>query len=134
MDMIEIHQHTGEGYKRLVEYQGWVAAVLNHAPTTTPEGVIYFEKHMLTDEVFVLLQGSCTLLEAGNGEHPGEIHAVPLEPCKFYNVKAGVWHSHMLSKDAAVAVIENIETGTANSVRENLTEDQRAVIAELWYK
>ncbi len=130
--MIEVHSHDDRGFKRLVEYKQWVAACLNDTPMYTPEGITYMEKHNLTDEVFILLKGKCTLFEAGNGDDLGEIHAVPLEPFKFYNVKAGVFHTHLLAPDTSVVVIENSDTGSVNSTRIVLNEEQKKIIGEMF--
>lgn len=45
------------------------------------------QKHLESDEVFVLLKGSVTLFTAGNGEKIGTMKRVTLEPGKCYNVK-----------------------------------------------
>ena len=131
-EMIEIHSHDDAGFKRMVEYKAWVAALLNDCEMYTPEKVSYFQKHMLTDEVFILLSGKCTLFEAGDGEHPGRITPCPLEPMKLYNVKAGVWHTHLLAPGTKVVVVENSDTGLANSPIEDLTPEQKQIMADLF--
>ena len=131
MAMIDIHTHEGEGYQRLVEYGGWTAAMLKDSDNTSPKGVSYLQKHTLTDEVFILLAGKCTLIEAGNGEQPGEIHGVPMEPLKYYNVRKGVWHTHILDPGTAVVVMENIETGLENSPIVNFTPEQKSKAVSL---
>ena len=131
MAMIEIVSHPGEGYKRLVEFGGWTAAILKDSYKTSLDGVSYLQKHTLTDEVFILLQGKCTLIEAGDGDAPGEIHGVSMEPLQYYNVKKGVWHTHILEPGTAVVVVENIETGLSNSPTSDLTEEQKAQIVTL---
>ena len=131
--MIEVYSHEQPGYKRLVEFKTWTAAQLNDCEKYTPEGVSNFQKHLLTDEVFILLSGKCTLYEAGDGEHPGEIHAYHLEPFKFYNVKMGVWHTHILAPGTRVVVIENSDTSDElNSPGEDLTPEQKAQLIALF--
>ena len=131
MEMIEIVSHEGEGYKRLVEYGAWTAAMLKDSYKTSPEGVSYLQQHTLTDEVFILLAGKCTLIEAGDGPTPDELHGVPMEPLQFYNVKKGVWHTHILEPGTSVVVIENSETDLSNSPIVYLSEEQKAQIAKL---
>jgi len=104
---LEIKEYTGDGYKRVIEYGSWTVAFLNWCPEF--EKNTYIEAHLNTDEVFVLLAGSATLYM---GE---EREAVVMEPCKFYNVKAGVFHSITVSRDARVLIAENRDTGKANS-------------------
>ena len=129
--MIEILEHNEIGFKRLVEYGAWTAAVLNDHPRYSVEGVSYLQKHDLSDEVFILLQGECTLFVAGQGDCPEEIVAVPMEPLKFYNIKAGVWHTHVLSPDTKVVVVENSDTCLDNSPISDLTPAQKERILEL---
>lgn len=72
------------------------------------------------------LCGRCTLFLADGGEdRPGDLYAESLEPQKIYCVKRGTWHSHTLSRDAAVLIVENEDTGDTNSPRCGLTRDQR---------
>ena len=129
---IEILEHNEPGYKRVVEFGEWTAALLNDCEMYTPEKIAYFDKHNLTDEVFILLSGKCTLFEAGDGEHVGEITALPLEPMKFYNVKAGVWHTHLLSPGTKVVVVENSDTSPENSPKEYMDEAQKKILCDLF--
>ena len=82
------------------------------------------QKHTLSDEVFVLLKGSCTLFSAGNGDSIGNVTATKLEPLKMYNVKAGVWHTHTLTPDSSVLIVENRDTCDDNSPTAYMTEEQ----------
>ncbi|MBQ3259444.1 MAG: hypothetical protein IJA68_02895, partial [Clostridia bacterium] len=65
------------------------------------------------------------------GDTPDEIHGVSMEPLKYYNVKKGVWHTHILEPDTCVVVVENIETDLSNSPIVDLTEKQKVQIAAL---
>jgi hypothetical protein len=50
---------------------------------------------------------------------------VEMAPRKIYNIKKGTYHSHTLSRDAVVLIVENRDTGEANSERIPLQEGQR---------
>ena len=104
---LEIKEYNGEGYDRTLTYGAWRVAFLNHAERF--ENTTYLERHLLTDEVFVLLCGEAELLIGERGE------TVKMEPCKLYNVKVGVWHNIRVSRDAKVLVVENSDTGKENS-------------------
>jgi len=54
-----------------------------------------------------------------------------MEPQKLYNVKQGCWHTHTLSKDATVLIVENRDTGNENSPEIGLDVSQRDKIVEL---
>ncbi len=122
---IEISAYQGEGYKPMVDYESWRVAILKYCDELLPEAINKVQKHDKTDEVFVLLSGKCILFSAGKGECPQEIEAVPMEPLKLYNVKKGVWHTHTLSKDAEVLIIENQDTTLQNSPEAFLANGQK---------
>jgi hypothetical protein len=130
-ELLEIREYRGPGYKPLVDFGAWRTAVLNWSERDLPENVRTMQKHDETDEVFVLLAGTCVLLIGGGGGVPGAIEAEPLQPRKAYNVKKGVWHGHCLSRDAAVFIVENRDTAAANSPTVPLSEEQTRRVREL---
>lgn len=73
------------------------------------------ERHLETDEVFVLTRGEGTIIIGGNGAEPGNLAAQGMEIGKIYNVRKRVWHSVSLSPDAAVVIVENRDTVRENS-------------------
>lgn len=113
-ELIDIIEYTGSGYMPLVDFSHWRVAMLNFDEKYLIENIDYFQKHDETDEVFVLLDGNCTLLAADENEILN-ITAVKMEPLKVYNIKKGILHSHILSEDAKILVIENIDTTVQNS-------------------
>jgi len=113
--LLEIHQHEGPSYKPLVDFADWRVAVLNFSPDLLPENLTRMQRHNETDEVFVLLQGQCILFVGEGRESVTRIHAEDLQPGKIYNVKQAVWHTHALSRDAKVLVVENRDTTYDNS-------------------
>ena len=104
---LEIREYGGEGYRRAVEFGEWTVAFLRWKPEFGRN--TYIEAHRLTDEVFVLLKGRGTLY-IGTGREP-----VEMEPCRLYNVKAGVFHSIEVSRDAEVLICENRNTCRDNT-------------------
>ena len=129
--LLEIKEYTGEGYQPLVDYSSWRVAILNYSPDLLPERLTRMQRHNETDEVFVLLQGRC-LLFVGSGEAKViTLHSVDLKPGKVYNVKQGVWHTHTLSADAKVLVVENRDTTYDNSPFTPLTAAQQEELIRL---
>ena len=106
---IDIVEHVGEGYARVVDGPKWTVAELNHADRFDEQKMSYLERHNLTDETFVLFAGEATLLIGENAER------VPLEPLKCYNVKASVWHNIIVPPGARVLVVENSDTSRENT-------------------
>lgn len=119
--LLEVKEYLGEGYKPVVDYGMWRVAILNYHPELEPDALDTMQRHDETDEVFVLLSGHCILFI---GEEDGTIHAVDLQPQKAYNVKKGVWHTHTLSQDATVLIVENRDTTEDNSPKQTLTSEQ----------
>ena len=107
--VVSIIGYQGEDYKRLVEYGEWTVAFLRHAERFSR--VTYFERHLLTDEVFVLLSGSATLfIRTDEG-----VQEIRMEKEKVCNVRCGVWHQITVSEDATVLVVENRNTTKENT-------------------
>lgn len=128
---IEITEFQKEGYRPLVDYEHWRVAALRFCEDLKPEAVTAMQKHMETDEVFVLLSGKCILYTGGAAEVPGEIGAVCMEAGKLYNVKKGIWHNHTMSKDGTVLIVENRNTSDANSPIAVLNGEQKKEVCRL---
>jgi len=123
MKDIEIVDFQPEGYKPLVDYESWRVAVLKYCDDLKIENVNTMQKHLYTDEVFVLLQGDVTLFLAGNGEKPENVRAVKMEPHKIYNIKKGYWHEHIMDEAGEVLIVENQNTCDDNSPLYDLDAD-----------
>jgi len=118
MKNCEIYEYCGEGYRKLFNHRNWRVAVLNYIDELEPENIQYVEAHSQTDEVFVLLDGRCKLLFAdANSGKIENMSSVSLEKNKVYKIPAGVFHSHTLSKDARLLIIEEENTNYENSPR-----------------
>jgi ureidoglycolate hydrolase len=128
---LEIREYLGEGYKPLVDYGAWRVAILRFIDELLPERIDRLERHCQTDEVFVLLAGSATLLVGGSGASPEGLFTEVLIPGKLYNVKMNVWHSTLLSREASILIVENRDTGEGNSEFWPLTPGQRRQVVEL---
>lgn len=117
-EYLEITEHKEPGFKPLVIYEGWRAAILNDDPSKyRRDTMAQFERHNLTDEVFVLLSGHCTLLIGdGKGDDSiGNVTPVPMEPQKLYNVRRGVWHNLLGEEGMVLFVVENSNTSRQTS-------------------
>lgn len=129
--LLEIRSYDGIGYRPLIDYGAWRVAILRYIDELRVENLAAMQRHDETDEVFVLLAGRCILFMGEGGETVTAIHAQDMEPLRLYNVKQGAWHTHTLSRDATVLVIENRDTGDANSPRVVLNTAQRQELAVL---
>ncbi|AGB40272.1 WxcM-like protein [Halobacteroides halobius DSM 5150] len=130
-DLLEIKEYTAEGYKPLIDYGEWRVAILKYCDELLPQKINKMQKHDQTDEVFVLLEGECILFLGEGEEEIIDIHAKNMEPLKLYNIKRSVWHTHTLSQDAVVLIVENEDTCLANSPEKELTVEQQEKLVEL---
>jgi ureidoglycolate hydrolase len=127
-DLIEITKYEGDGYKPLIDYEKWRVAILNYCDELLPENIEKMQRHNQTDEVFILLKGECILFLADGNDNIGEIIAVNMEPLKLYNIKKTVWHTHTLSKEAMVLIVENQDTSLKNSPEKELNNKSKEKI------
>jgi|SRR5690554_1082419 len=124
MKLIEVYEYNNNGYSKLMSYKEWRVAMLNYAEDLELENINYVEAHNETDEVFILLSGSCRMILMEFEENNlKEIEVVNLEKNKIYNIPKNIFHTHVLSKDAKLAIIEQENTDYANSTRIYLTEE-----------
>lgn len=124
-ELIEVKTYDEPGYAPIIDFENWRVAVMNGGATPAIEDIEQLNKHVETDEVFVLLQGRCHLFLGSGDDRIEQIYIQELEPLTLYNVKQGVWHSHILSRDAKVLIVENRDTVAENSPGCMLTEEQR---------
>lgn len=107
---MEILDFCGEDFKAVLEFEGWKIGLLRYSERFSDFKVM--ERHLQTDEAFVLLDGEATLYEEEN--------SYEMKKCKVYNVKKGLWHHIVVSKNATVLVIENSNTSKDNTERKYL--------------
>jgi len=134
--ILEVHETEQKGFQPLVTFQTWRVAMMTDLQSEPPEKFYRLQRHMKTDEVFILLQGKCILFLA-DGEDPIEHQfAEDLKLFRVYNVKQGIWHSHILSEDAKVIIVENADTSPSNSQYLQLSDSQQErfsfMAKELW--
>lgn len=115
MSGLEILSSPQEGFITLVSSGGWRVACLNGPQVYQRKGISSLSRHLQTDEVFILVKGSCLLVTAGNGADPGELSKTWMETGQLYNVTKAAWHGHILLPGATVMIVENRDTGTENS-------------------
>ena len=96
-----------DGWNVVKQFEGWTLGILRYCERFSK--CTELERHLLTDEVFVLLAGEVSLLIGR------EMKEYKLEPGKIFNVKAATWHQLQMSEDAKVLIVENLNTGRANS-------------------
>ena len=122
------YEFNGEGMQRVFENEKWTVGIKNWKPANDVTGIDCLERHNKTDELFVLVEGSCTLVYANETEGGLEFGAVKMEKDKVYNIPATLWHNTITCKDTKMILIEDSNTSMENSDIRTLTE---AHIAEM---
>lgn len=106
---IEIKEYSGPGYMEQIDFNGWRVAIANYKPELEEERIQFLERHLETDEVFVLLDGVAGLLVGKDKKR------YILEKGKLYNVKCGIWHRVFMQQNTKVLIVENADTGKENT-------------------
>ncbi len=129
--LYDIHQFDEDGYRKLFSFQSWRIAILNYIDELEIDQINYVEAHALTDEAFVLLEGNAVLYfaEVMNDEIV-RFHSVFLEPKKIYRIPQGIYHTHTLSHDAKLLIIEEENTSYDNSPRIYLNERTKLMLKQ----
>lgn len=118
------YEFAGEGMKRVFENEKWTVGIKNWKQANDVTGIDCLERHNLTDELFVLVEGSCTLVYANETEKGLEFGAVKMEKDKVYNIPATLWHNTITRKDTKMILIEDSNTSMENSDILNLDAGQ----------
>lgn len=126
--LLEIADHIEHSYKPVVDFGAWRVAYYNNTQDkVTP--VEYLERHLETDEVFVLVAGSCQLIVSPNGSEGFEV--TEMEPLKVYNVKSAAYHQVALQPGCRLLIVENVDTSKENTLYCQLTEAQKQEVQRL---
>ena len=125
------YEFNGKGMQRVFENEKWTVGIKNWKPANDVTGIDCLERHNKTDELFVLVEGSCTLVYANEVNGGLEFGAVKMEKDKVYNIQATLWHNTITCKDTKMILIEDSNTSMENSDILNLTEAQIAEMRSL---
>ncbi len=128
---IENYSYSEEGMKRVFENEKWTVGIKNWKPANDITGIDCLERHNQTDELFVLVSGSCTLIFANEAEKGYKFESVKMEQNKVYNIPATLWHNTITCKDTKMILIEDSNTSMSNSDILSLNAEQIAVVQAL---
>jgi ureidoglycolate hydrolase len=128
---LEILDYSGASYQPLVDFGAWRVAMLRYLDGIHPENNHRLERHIETDEIFVLLKGKGVLIIGGNDGQVSEIFPQVMEAGKIYNVCRNTWHTILLSREASVLIVENQDTSEANSEYLTVAAELRQQIVEI---
>ena len=131
--LLEIHNYTESGYQPLVDFNCWRVALLNWEPLFSLDNAGEIERHLETDEVFILWRGT-GLIFVSDGER---LQVEEMQLGVVYNVPQGIWHNLLASRDASWIIVENRDTDMHNSEIRQMTPaewDQLRAALPSWVK
>lgn len=113
---VRIGQYDGDGLQCMVESADWFVGIKNWKPENDVQYIDMLERHLLTDEVFILLTGKCTLLVIDeNDTAKFHFQYISMEPHKVYCIPKGAWHNTITWPGVKLALMENRNTSAENS-------------------
>jgi len=108
--------------------------LLNYEDIMGLDRAIEIERHVKTDEVFILLKGQAAFYLVAEGQ---PLQVLELKPGLVYNVIKGTWHNLLATQDAAFAIIENRDTDKFDTeIRQLTDQEHQSMLGQLpgWLK
>lgn len=127
-NLLRVTRHDDAGIGGTVEGREYTILLLNYLPRLSAHTITDMQRHLETDESFILLQGKAVLFAAAGEEKPGELQSYILEPGVIYTVPKNIWHTQAMTEDAKILLVENSGTVAENSPRCPISEEQRSFI------
>ena len=121
--LMETLRFDEEGFEPLMSFEDWSVAILNSVDVLQEENISYMEKHLLTDEVFVLLEGQADLFLAEGENEITKVYRTPMEIGAVYRVKKYAWHTVAMKDNTKILLVEKKGTGEENTPRVSITQD-----------
>lgn len=112
---MDIYSYNGEDFKAVLTTEKWKIGLLKYSERFSK--LCVWERHMKTDEVFVLLEGNACLHIKDSNE---KVSQTQMEKGFVYNVPKCEWHHIVVSPDALVLVVENSDTSKENTEKVTL--------------
>ncbi len=111
---VEMIKAKKEGYETVLRFENWRIGLIK--PAERFSHITYLERHLLTDEAFILLEGHATLIHMDDKE---TVETHEMQTGVIYNIPQANWHAVKLDDGALVMVVENADTGRENTEYRN---------------
>ena len=129
---IQSYNYEGEGMGPVYKNGKWMVGIKNFKPANAIENLNSLERHNETDELFGLMEGSCTLVSAVETESGLTFETTVMERGHIYSIPAKLWHNTITTPGTKMVLIEAPDTSMDNSEVIELTDAQRAEIRSLY--
>ena len=127
-ELVQIGNFTENGYQTVVKSAGWRVAYLNNT-TDFASDIKYFERHVESDELFILVEGKCKLLLSPTGFENVEV--IDMEPLMMYNVLKTSYHAVQMQPGCRILIVENQDVSSDNSLFYHLNEVDKISLSEI---
>lgn len=126
-EIMQVIDYREDGFKPLLSFEDWRVAGLNYTESSDVDAQQYqVERHLQTDEVFILTEGQAWLLVGDNSCEYGTVQLVPMDQGVVYNIRMGTWHGTIMAPGARILLVEKKDTGTEqDTVRVYLPQEIR---------
>ncbi|MGV8982844.1 cupin [Clostridium sp.] len=114
LDLIKF-VYEEDGLKRGYENKEWIVGIKNYKKSNDIEFISNLERHNKTDEVFVLVDGKCSIVTAEEKDFKMLFKIEIMNKSTIYTIPKGIWHNTVTSRDAKLILIENSDTSMKNS-------------------
>ena len=104
--IIESYSNCSAGYHPVLIRDGWQIAQLNYERTLRLSAIRRMDRHLATDEVFVLVKGAPVLIGAEETPTGLRFEALRIMPGLTYNIPIGQWHNIAMRPGDVVIVVE----------------------------
>lgn len=102
---MQIIESNAQGYKTVLVFESWRIGLIRSADRF--KRVDELERHVETDEAFILLEGKAKLFDEKN--------VYEMETGKIYNFRKGEYHHVNIEDGGLVMVVENADTSPLNT-------------------
>ncbi len=125
---VDVLTHTDADFQPVVEFAGWLVALMNWSPRFDLSGWGTLERHLHTDEVFVLQKGRAVLFIDGDAG----LECVEMTQGVVYNVTQGTWHNVIGSRDVQWLIVESRDDAAPPTEYRTLGDAERQHLLEVF--
>jgi len=122
--VIETYLHAGPGYNPFLIRDGWQVAQLNYMPELQATDIRRVERHLVTDEAFILFQGASILIAATQAAEGLQFETELMKPGVTYNIPVGTWHNIAMAPQDVVIIVEKSNTHRNDDHYRDLSEQE----------
>ena len=117
---IDTHTFSEADFQPVVEASGWLVALMNWSPRFDLSAPRQVERHIHTNEVFVLQRGKSVLFITNEQG----LDLIDMLPGVVYNVTCGTFHNVIGSSDAQWLIIESSDNPAFPTEYRQLDSDE----------